>query len=103
MKQGFQRFCYLLLSLALFCRSAPGTRPLPQPTARENEFRAVWVSTVLNLDYPAAPVQDAAELSRQADGILDGAASMGFNAVILQVRPRRTPFIRRTSSPGPIT
>lgn len=51
------------------------------------EFRAVWVSTVLNLDYPTAPTPDAAELSRQADNILDEAAAMGFNAVILQVRP----------------
>lgn len=87
MKQGFQRFCYLLLSLALFLPFCAGDAAAAAPTAREGEFRAVWVSTVLNLDYPAAPVQDAAELSRQADEILDGAASMGFNAVILQVRP----------------
>lgn len=51
------------------------------------ELRGVWVSSVINLDYPAAPTASEAELKRQADAILDGAAALGFNAVFLQVRP----------------
>ena len=50
-------------------------------------FRAVWVSTVLNLDYPLNATTDAVSLKKQADSILDGASELGMNAVILQVRP----------------
>ncbi len=57
-----------------------------QPAAGE-ELRGVWVSSVINLDYPKAPTTSAAELRKQADAILDGAAACGFNAVFLQVRP----------------
>lgn len=56
-------------------------------TTAAQEMRGVWVSTVLNLDYPAAPTASARELQKQADEILDHAAAMGFNAVFLQVRP----------------
>lgn len=41
-------------------------------------FAPVWISTVLNLDYPASPTPDAAELARMADEILDGAAAMAL-------------------------
>ena len=55
--------------------------------AAAEEFRAVWVATVYNLDYPAKATTDPAALKRQADEILRGCADMGMNAVILQVRP----------------
>ncbi len=60
-----------------------GTQSLPNAL----DFRAVWVSTVLNLDYPTTKTTDANKLKSQATKILDGAKSMGMNAVILQVRP----------------
>ncbi len=53
----------------------------------EQEMRGVWVSSVINLDYPQQPTVSAAELKAQADEILDGAVECGFNAVFLQVRP----------------
>ena len=53
----------------------------------DEEMRGVWVSSVLNLDYPSLPTTDKAELQQQADKILDEAAELGFNAVFLQVRP----------------
>ncbi len=85
MKHGLQKICCLLFFLLLLSPLCAGQA---RAAAQEGgDFRAVWVSTVLNLDYPAAPTPDAAELSRMADEILDGAVDMGFNAVILQVRP----------------
>jgi uncharacterized lipoprotein YddW (UPF0748 family)/N-acetylmuramoyl-L-alanine amidase len=51
------------------------------------EFRGVWVASVINLDYPSRQGLSEAALKREADSILDGALEMGFNAVILQVRP----------------
>ena len=66
--------------------------PLLLPRAcAENErgdaVRAVWVSTVLGLDYPAAPTRDGDSLARQADEILDRCAAIGFTDIFLQVRP----------------
>lgn len=54
--------------------------------AREN-FRAVWVSTVYNLDYPSKAATNPQTLKAQADAILQNCVDMGMNAVILQVRP----------------
>lgn len=51
------------------------------------EFRGIWVSTVLNLDYPSSPGLDEKTLKDEAAFLLDRAKGMGINAVILQVRP----------------
>lgn len=56
-------------------------------SAENREMRGVWVSSVINLDYPSQPTTSADELRKQADAILDDAAACGFNAVFLQVRP----------------
>lgn len=56
-------------------------------TATNREMRGVWVSSVINLDYPSQPTTSADELRKQADAILDDAVDFGFNAVFLQVRP----------------
>ena len=84
-----KQYCSLLISLLLFvCFLFPnGGQAFAAELPESAEFRAVWVSTVLNLDYPAAPTSDAGTLAQLADVILDGAAEMGFRAVILQVRP----------------
>ncbi|MDX6767371.1 MAG: family 10 glycosylhydrolase [Candidatus Methylacidiphilales bacterium] len=62
--------------------------PAPvQPPAVPREFRAAWVATVHNIDWPSRPglpvEQQKAELLR----ILDQAAALRLNAIILQVRP----------------
>ena len=84
-----KQYCSLLISLLLFvCFLFPnGGQAFAAELPESADFRAVWVSTVLNLDYPAAPTSDAGTLAQLADVILDGAAEMGFRAVILQVRP----------------
>ncbi len=53
----------------------------------EEDLRGVWVSTVLNLDYPAQGTTDAAALRQEIDEILDRVVDLGFNAVFFQVRP----------------
>jgi len=59
-----------------------------------DEFRGVWVSTVINLDYPSKPGLPVSELKAEALSILDNCAAMGFNAVILQVRPAGDAFYK---------
>lgn len=53
----------------------------------QGEFRGIWVSTVMNLDYPSAPGAGVDTLKKEADYLLDNAKDMGMNAVVLQVRP----------------
>ena len=63
----------------------PDPRDLPPPAARE--FRAAWVATVANIDWPSKPGLSAEALRNEALLILDRARSIGLNALILQVRP----------------
>ena len=54
---------------------------------RRIDLRGVWVSTVVNIDYPTKATIDVEVLKSEALRILDNAKDMGMNAVFLQVRP----------------
>ncbi len=62
-------------------------RPDDKPPAPPREFRAVWVATVDNIDWPSKRGIPPVEAQNELIGLLDKAASLHFNAVILQVRP----------------
>jgi uncharacterized lipoprotein YddW (UPF0748 family) len=55
------------------------------PVARE--FRGVWVASVANMDWPSRPGLPVAEQKSELIAILDRAAALNLNAVVLQVRP----------------
>jgi uncharacterized lipoprotein YddW (UPF0748 family) len=52
------------------------------------EFRAAWVASVANINWPSKPGLSTAEQQTEAIAILDYLQSNNFNAVILQVRPQ---------------
>ncbi len=52
------------------------------------EFRAAWVATVANIDWPSKPGLAVSEQQREAIAILDRLVELGMNAVIFQVRPQ---------------
>lgn len=56
-------------------------------TSEKTDLRGVWVSTVVNIDYPTKPTTDVEVLKSEAIKILDNAKDMRMNAVFLQVRP----------------
>jgi uncharacterized lipoprotein YddW (UPF0748 family) len=58
---------------------------LAPPLARE--FRAVWVASVSNIDWPSRPGLSTAEQQRELLLLLDRAAELRLNAIVLQVRP----------------
>ena len=64
---------------------AGGTALAPPPAPRE--FRAAWVSTVANIDWPTKPNLSAAQQQAEAIAILERAKALNLNAVVLQVRP----------------
>ncbi len=51
------------------------------------EFRAAWVATVANIDWPSAPGLSVAQQKAELVKIMDKAAELKLNALILQVRP----------------
>jgi uncharacterized lipoprotein YddW (UPF0748 family) len=57
-----------------------------QPTLRR-EFRAAWVATVANIDWPSKPGLSTEQQQRELTAIMDAAAAMNLNAIVLQVRP----------------
>jgi uncharacterized lipoprotein YddW (UPF0748 family) len=69
--------------LTLFASPLPAQEAPPPP----REFRAVWVATVANIDWPSRPGLPVERQKAEAVAILDQAKTMNLNAVILQVRP----------------
>lgn len=69
----------------------PGTVPVQgaglEPPAAPREFRAAWVSTVANIDWPTKQNLTAAQQQAEAIAILDRARALNMNAIVLQVRP----------------
>jgi uncharacterized lipoprotein YddW (UPF0748 family) len=52
------------------------------------EFRAAWVATVANINWPSKPGLSTEEQQKEAIALLDFLKNNNFNAVIFQVRPQ---------------
>ncbi|MFT5375318.1 MAG: uncharacterized lipoprotein YddW (UPF0748 family) [Candidatus Latescibacterota bacterium] len=88
--QPLFELCLLTLLLAVGCallqpREMDRNADIPPV---EREFRAVWVATVANIDWPSEPGLDGEVQKTEAIAILDSAALIGLNTVVLQVRPQ---------------
>ncbi len=68
------------LLFSLICLLAPTLH-----AARE--FRGAWVATVHNLDWPSKPGLPEETQKAQLRALLDRAAELKLNAILLQVRP----------------
>ncbi|WIV98301.1 glycoside hydrolase family 10 protein [Kinneretia aquatilis] len=65
----------------------PAPELLAQAPLPLREFRAVWVATVANIDWPSRKGLSSAQQQAEAIALLDLAVQLQLNAVILQVRP----------------
>ncbi len=74
----------LLFLLLIFLLAKPSYSQTHPP---KFEFRAVWVATVANIDWPSKPGLSSEQQQQEAIRILDMHRDLGMNAVILQVRP----------------
>lgn len=84
----------LVSSCATNAPVVPDVAALPAPAvAAENpppaprEFRAAWVSTVANIDWPTKSGLSTAQQQAEVIAILERAKSLNLNAIVLQVRP----------------
>ena len=83
MKQSLFILCVLFLY---------SSHLLAQP---KHEFRAVWVATVVNIDWPSAKGLSTAKQKAEVVEILDMHKDLGMNAIILQVRQALMHFTNR--------
>lgn len=80
-------FFFLCLILSPIILNA---REMPYP---KRESRAVWVTTLMNLDWPRTKVRDSASRERQKEEfriLLDKLQEININTVLLQTRVRGT-------------
>ncbi len=63
-----------------------------QAIAPKFEFRAVWVATVANIDWPSKPGLSTLEQQQEVIDILEMNHQLGMNAIILQIRPTSDAF-----------
>ncbi len=66
-----------------------GFNALSQP---EYEFRAAWIATVDNIDWPSRGNYDTEKQKKEFIDLLDMHKKNGMNAVIVQVRPATDAF-----------
>lgn len=83
-----------MVSAALLIGCQTVGAPAGEPTAAgeelpevSREFRAAWIATVANIDWPSEPGLPVEEQQAELRAMLDRAAALNLNAVIFQVRP----------------
>ena len=84
---GHKLFCCLLL----WSQSSFGQH--------KAEMRGVWMTTLLNIDWPSSSELVTSEQKQEIISILDHHQSMGINVVFLQVRPAAETFYRSSFEP----
>lgn len=72
---------FLFLSFGLWAQIAP-----------KREFRAVWVATVNNIDWPSKPGLSTEQQKKEVIDILNRHSKNGMNAIIMQIRPASDAF-----------
>jgi len=84
----FYCLAFIVLTINLFAQNPP-----------KYEFRAVWVATVNNIDWPSKPGLTVSEQKEEAIAILDLNEKNRMNAVIFQVRPTSDSFYKSELEP----
>jgi uncharacterized lipoprotein YddW (UPF0748 family) len=86
----------LLLLAALVLPPQLDAQPMPKV---EREFRAVWIATVDNIDFPTKKNLSADQQKAELTAALDLAKQLRLNALIFQVRPMADAVYRSSIEP----
>jgi len=73
--------------------------PSGRTPSAEREFRAAWVASVANINWPSKPGLPVEQQKSEAISLLDLLIENNFNAVILQVRPQCDALYKSTLEP----
>lgn len=77
----------LLLFVAQFSHAQNSDQTGKPPKAMQ-EFRAAWIASVANINWPSKPGLSTADQQKEAIVLLDLLKRLNFNAAILQIRPQ---------------
>ena len=78
---------FMVVLLFCFCISTNGFSQITKP-----EFRAAWVATVSNIDWPSSKNLSTEEQKASFIKLIDYHKSVGLNAIIVQIRPSADAF-----------
>jgi uncharacterized lipoprotein YddW (UPF0748 family) len=78
----------LLIACPIFAQNLP-----------KREFRAVWIATVANIDFPSQRGLTRKQQKAEFRKLLDFHRGNGFNAVVVQVRPAADAFYAKSREP----
>ncbi|WP_411104242.1 glycoside hydrolase family 10 protein [Streptomyces sp. cmx-4-9] len=88
----------LLAAMGAVTAAATGALPAASPAhatppaAAKHQLRGLWIASVVNIDWPAAPGLTPERLRADFIGQLDRARTLGLNAVFVQIRPTADAF-----------
>jgi uncharacterized lipoprotein YddW (UPF0748 family) len=88
----------LLLGVSLGFAAGPAVGESTPPKLLR-EFRGAWIATVGNIDWPSKPGLSVAEQKAELRNLMDHAARLHLNALILQVRPGCDAFYKSSLDP----
>lgn len=83
-------------TIILFLAAAVFAQPLPEP---EREFRAAWIATVDNIDFPTKRGLPVEGQRRELIAAVELAKKLKLNALIFQVRPMTDAVYRSDLEP----
>ena len=101
---NIRRPCLLAATTALLAAglvapvasTAPATAGTPtcvtDPAAPKRQYRADWIASVVNIDWPSRPGLTPEQQRQELEGWYDEAVARGLNSVIVQVRPTADAF-----------
>jgi len=78
-KTHIKIIAFIILSLSLL--------PLKAQLVTDEEFRAVWVTTAFNIDWPSSAKLTSEQQKQEFITLLEAHQSYGINAVFVQVKP----------------
>ena len=90
----------MLAAMLAAARAGAQTSPstvTPPPVPRE--FRAAWVATVNNIDWPSKPGLSTWEQQQELLTILNTAKALNLNAIVFHVRPGADAFYKSSIEP----
>ncbi|MBC3785441.1 glycoside hydrolase family 10 protein [Spirosoma utsteinense] len=72
---------------------------MPGIAPPKHEFRAVWVATIDNIDWPSKKGLPTTDQQREIVEMFDQHQQMGLNAVVVQIRSAADAFYAKSSEP----
>jgi len=92
--------CVLFIILSCSASKKVAKPPAAEEFPRaDREFRAAWVATVANINWPSKPGLTTEEQQKEAITLLDFLQQEHFNAVIFQVRPQADALYQSSLEP----